>query len=60
MSMARYAVSRQEHKPSPAHIITPEEVQELVPILNMDGVSGSWGEVVVIVVIVVVVVVVKC
>jgi len=41
MDEFRYALSRQEHKPSPAHMITPEEVEELVPILNMDGILGG-------------------
>ena len=47
MSVSRYALSRQEHKPSPAHMITPEEVEELVPILNMDGVRAGGHTVVV-------------
>ena len=39
MDEFRYALSRQGHKHSPMKLLTPEEVEELVPILNMDGVS---------------------
>ena len=38
MDEFRYALSRQGHKHSPMKLLTPEEVEELVPILNMDGV----------------------
>ena len=31
----------QGHKQSPAKLLTPEEVEELVPILNMEGVSSK-------------------
>ena len=35
----RYALSRQGHKPAPMRLISPDEVAELVPILNMNNVS---------------------
>ena len=31
----------QGHKHSPAKLLSPEEVEELVPILNMEGVSNK-------------------
>lgn len=41
MDEFRYALSRQCHKQSPMQLLTPEEVEELVPILNMDGIHGG-------------------
>jgi dimethylglycine dehydrogenase len=41
MDEFRYALSRQCHKQSPMKLLTPEEVEELVPILNMDGIHGG-------------------
>merc|ERR1711970_788295 len=41
MDEFRYALSRQCHKQSPAKLLSPEEVEELVPILNMDGIHGG-------------------
>ena len=32
----------QGHKHSPAKLLTAEEVEELVPILNMEGVSSKY------------------
>jgi hypothetical protein len=34
----RYALGRQGHKDAPARFLTPDEVAEKVPILNMDNV----------------------
>lgn len=41
MDEFRYSLSRQTHKQSPMKLLTPEEVEELVPILNMDGIHGG-------------------
>jgi hypothetical protein len=35
----RYTLSRQGHKAAPMRLISPDEVAELVPILNMNNVS---------------------
>ena len=43
----RYALSRQGHKAAPMRLISPDEVSELVPILNMNNVISitlqSWA-----------------
>jgi len=41
MDEFKYALSRQGHKHSPAKLLSPEEVEELVPILNMEGIHGG-------------------
>ena len=41
MDEFRYTLSRQLHKQSPMQLLGPEQVAELVPILNMDNIHGG-------------------
>jgi len=41
MDEFKYALSRQGHKQSPMKLLSPEEVEALVPILNMEGIHGG-------------------
>jgi len=41
MDEFKYALSRQGHKQSPMQLLSPEEVEALVPILNMEGIHGG-------------------
>ena len=41
MDEFRYTLSRQLHKQSPMEILSPDQVSELVPILNMDNIHGG-------------------
>ena len=41
MDEFRYTLSRQLHKQSPMQLLGPEQVAELVPILNMNNIHGG-------------------
>jgi dimethylglycine dehydrogenase len=41
MDEFKYALSRMQHKHSPVQLLSAEEVADLVPILNMEGIHGG-------------------